>query len=142
MISNQIINKTGAYNIIVIYRFFFKKGEIKRAGFFISNDKILYTTYIGDNKKNCYFYFNKLYISKKYQKPNGFITKLSSKICLNDYGQLIEDLIKIKKENPNIFFCNNPENTSNYLNRGKQINMIKSFIKECITKKQNIFLPK
>ena len=141
-ITEKIINKTGAYNIIVIYRFFFKKGEIKRAGFFISNDKILYTTYIGDNKKNCYFYFNKLYISKKYQKPNGFITKLSSKICLNDYGQLIEDLIKIKKENPNIFFCNNPENTSNYLNRGKQINMIKSFIKECITKKQNIFLPK
>ena len=141
-ITEKIINKTGAYNIIVIYRFFFKKGEIKRAGFFISNDNILYTTYIGDNKKNCYFYFNKLYISKKYQKPNGFITKLSSKICLNDYGQLIEDLIKIKKENPNIFFCNNPENTSNYLNRGKQINMIKSFIKECITKKQNIFLPK
>ena len=47
----KIRNKTGAYNVILIYRFFFKKGEIKRANFFICTDKIIYTTYIGDYKK-------------------------------------------------------------------------------------------
>ena len=141
-LTEKIKNKTGAYNILLIYRFFFKKGEIKRTNFFISNDKILYTTYIGDNKKNCYFYFNKFYISNKFQKPDGIITKLSSKICLNEFGQLITDLIKIKQENPDIFFYNNPENTSAYLIRGLQIEMINRFIKECLKNNEKIFLPK
>ena len=129
-LSEKIKSKTGAYNIMIIYRFFFKKGEIKRANFFICTDKILYTTYIGDNKKNCYFYFNKYYLSNKLQKPDGFITKLSSNICLRDYIILIEDLIKIRKEHPEIFFCNNVENTKAYLNRGLQINMINNFVKK------------
>jgi predicted SnoaL-like aldol condensation-catalyzing enzyme len=141
-LTEKIKNKTGAYNILLIYRFFFKKGEIKRTNFFISNDKIIYTTYIGDNKKNCYFYFNKFYISNEFQKPNGIISKLSSKICLNEYGQLINDLIKIKQENPEIFFYNNPENTFAYLNRGLQIEMINRFIKECLKNNEKIFLPK
>ena len=141
-LSEKIKNKTGCVNILLIYRFFFKKGEIKRANFFISDDKIMYTTYIGDNKKNCYFYFNKYYISNEYQKPNGIISKLSSKICLNEYGQLITDLIKIKTENPDIFFYNNPNNTSRYLNRGLQIDMINQFIKENLKKDEKIFLPK
>ena len=141
-LTEKIKNKTGAFNIIIIYRFFFKKGEIKRANFFISNDKIMYTTYIGDNKKNCYFYFNKFYISSEYQKPNGIIAKLSSKICLNEYGQLITDLIKLKNENPDIYFYNNPNNTSSYLNRGLQIDMMNRFIKENIKRDEKIFLPK
>ena len=141
-LTEKIKNKTGAYNILLIYRFFFKKGEIKRVNFFISNDKIIYTTYIGDNKKNCYFYFNKFYISDKFQKPDGIITKLSSKICLNEFGQLITDLIKIKEKNPDIFFYNNPENTSAYLIRGLQIDMINRFIKECLKDNEKIFLPK
>ena len=141
-LTEKIISKTGAYNIILIYRFFFKKGEIKRANFFMSNDKVIYTTYIGDNKKDCYLYLNKLYISNENQKPNGLIAKLSSKICLNEYGQLISDLIKIRKENPYIYFFNNPENTSKYLNRGEQLFMIEQFIKECLNNNENILLPK
>ena len=139
-LSEKIRNKTGAYNIIVIYRFFFKKGEIKRANFFLCTDKIIYTTYIGDYKKNCYYYFDKFYLSNKYQKPDGFITKLSSNICLRDYSQLIEDLIKIRKEHPEIFFSNNIENTKIYLNRGLQIDMILNFVKEFNSDK--IILPK
>ena len=88
------------------------------------------------------FYFNKFYISNEFQKPNGIISKLSSKICLNEYGQLINDLIKIKQENPEIFFYNNPENTFAYLNRGLQIEMINRFIKECLKNNEKIFLPK
>ena len=126
-LSEKIRNKTGAYNVMLIYRFFFKKGEIKRSNFFICTDKILYTTYIGDNKKNCYYYFNKFYMANKYQKPDAFITKLSSNICLTDYFQLIEDLIKIKNEHQEIFFCNNIENTKKYLIRGEQIKMITNF---------------
>ena len=129
-LSEKIRNKTGAYNIILIYRFFFKKGEIKRANFFICTDKILYTTYIGDNKRNCYYYLKKFYIENKYQKPDGFITKLSSNICLIEYSQLIEDLIKVRNEHPEIFFCNNPENTKKYLSRGLQIDMINNFVKK------------
>ena len=141
-LTEKIISKTGAYNIILIYRFFFKKGEIKRVNFFMCNNKVIYTTYIGDNKKDCYSYFNKLYISNEYQKPRGLIAKLSSKICLNEYGQLIKDLIKIKQENPDIYFFNNPENTSKYLNRGEQLIMINRFIKECLNNNENILLPK
>jgi predicted SnoaL-like aldol condensation-catalyzing enzyme len=115
---------------MLIYRFFFKKGEIKRANFFICTDKILYTTYIGDNKKNCYYYLTKFYIENKYQKPDGFITKLSSNICLIEYSQLIEDLIKVRNEHPEIFFCNNAENTKKYLSRGLQIDMINNFVKK------------
>ena len=129
-LSEKIRNKTGAYNIMLIYRFFFKKGEIKRANFFICTDKILYTTYIGDNKKNCYYYLTKFYIENKYQKPDGFITKLSSNICLIEYSQLIEDLIKVRNEHPEIFFCNNAENTKKYLSRGLQIDMINNFVKQ------------
>ena len=129
-LSEKIRNKTGAYNIILIYRFFFKKGEIKRANFFICTDKILYTTYIGDNKKNCYYYLTKFYIENKYQKPDGFITKLSSNICLIEYSQLIEDLIKVRNEHSEIFFCNNAENTKKYLSRGLQIDMINNFVKQ------------
>ena len=129
-LSEKIKNKTGAYNIILIYRFFFKKGEIKRANFFICTDKILYTTYIGDNKKNCYYYLTKFYIENKYQKPDGFITKLSSNICLIEYSQLIEGLIKVRNEHPEIFFCNNAENTKKYLSRGLQIDMINNFVKQ------------
>ena len=141
-LSEKIISKTGAYNIILIYRFFFKKGEIKRVNFFMSNDKVIYTTYIGNYKKDCYSYFNKYYISNENQKPNGLIAKLSSKICLNEYSQLIKDLIKIRKENPEIYFFNNPENTSKYLIRGEQLNMINCFIKQCLTNNENILLPK
>ena len=141
-LTEKIISKTGAYNIILIYRFFFKKGEIKRVNFFMSNDKVIYTTFIGDNKKDCYSYFNKLYISNENQKPNGIIAKLSSKICLNEYGQLITDLIKIRQENSDIYFFNNPENTSKYLNRGEQLNMISNFIKEYLNNNEKIFLPK
>ena len=129
-LSDKIRNKTGAYNVMLIFRFFFKKIEIKRAIFFLCSDKILYTTYIGDNKKNCYYYFNKFYLSDKYKKPDAFITKLSSNICLNDYHQLIEDLIKIQNENPEIFFSNNIKNTKIYLNRSLQINMIKEYINQ------------
>ena len=139
-LSEKIRNKTGAYNIILIYRFFFKKGEIKRANFFLCTDKVLYTTYIGDNKKDCYYYLNKFYISNKYQKPDAFINKLSSNICLKDYSQLIEDLIQIQKEHPEIFFCNNTENTKKYLNRGLQINMITNFVKKINSNK--MILPK
>ena len=127
-LSEKIRNKSGAYNIILIYRFFFKKGEIKRANFFICTDKVLYTSYIGDNKNNCYYYLNKFYIENKYQKPDGFITKLSSNICLIEYCKLIEGLIRIRNEHPEIFFCNNPENTKMYLNRGLQIDMINNFV--------------
>ena len=141
-LTEKIISKTGAYNIILIYRFFFKKGEIKRVNFFMSNDKVIYTTYIGNYKKDCYSYFNKLYISNENQKPNGIIAKLSSKICLNEYGQLITDLIKIRQENSDIYFFNNPENTSKYLNRGEQLNMISNFIKEYLNNNEKIFLPK
>ena len=139
-LSEKIRNKTGAYIVMLIYRFFFKKGEIKRCNFFICTDKILYTTYIGDNKKNCYYYFNKFYMSNQYQKPNAFITKLSSNICLIDYSQLIEGLIKIKKEHPEIFFCNNIENTKKYLIRGEQIKMITNFVNNYNSNK--ILLPK
>ena len=140
-LSEKIINKTGAYNILFMYRYFFKKGEIKRANFFICNDKVLYTVFIGNNKKDCYYYLNKYYISNKYQRPKGILPKLTSKICLNEYGQLITDLIKIKKENNDIFFFVNPENITKFVNRGKQIYMINCFIKECINDKK-IFLPK
>ena len=132
--------KLGAYNVILIYRFFFKKGEIKRANLFICTDKIIYTTYIGDYKKNCYYYLNKFYFGNKNKKPNAFITKLSSNICLIDYHQLIEDLIKIQKEHPEIFFCNNVENTKIFLNRGLQINMITNFTKYLNSNK--MILPK
>ena len=141
-LTEKMISKTGAYNILLIYRFFFKKGEIKRINFFISNDKVIYTTYIGDYKNDCYSYFNKLYISNEYQKPNGLIAKLSSKICLTEYGQLIKDLIKVRKENPDIYFFNNPENTSKYLNRGEQLDMINRFLKECLTNNEKILFPK
>ena len=141
-LTEKMISKTGAYNILLIYRFFFKKGEIKRINFFISNDKVIYTTYIGDYKNDCYSYFNKLYISNEYQKPNGLIAKLSSKICLTEYGQLIKDLIKVRKENPDIYFFNNPENTSKYLNRGEQLDMINRFLKECLANNEKILFPK
>ena len=136
----KIRNKTGAYNVILIYRFFFKKGEIKRSQFFKCTDKIIYTTYIGDHKNNCYYYLDKFYMKNKYQKPNAFIAKLSSNICLRDYNQLIQGLIKIQKEHPEIFFCNNAENTQNFLIRGYQITMITNFIKYINSDK--ILLPK
>jgi inositol-1,3,4-trisphosphate 5/6-kinase/inositol-tetrakisphosphate 1-kinase len=135
----KIKNKTGCYIVMLIYRFFFKKKEIKRANIFIGNDKILYVTYVGDYKKNCYDYLNTLYLNNKSQKPDGFIIKLSSNICLKDYPQLIEDLIKIRKEHPEIFFSNNVDNTKIYLNRGLQINMINNFAKEFNSDK--LFLP-
>ena len=136
----KIKKKTGAYNVMVIYRFFFKKGEIKRANFFLCTDKIMYTTYAGDNRKNCYYYLNKFYVSNKSQKPDGIIAKLSSNICIKDYSELIEDLIKVRKEHPEIFFSNNTENTKAYLNRGLQINMIYNFAQKFNSDK--ILLPK
>ena len=139
-LAEKIKNKTNAFVVIVIYRFFFKKGEIKRAQFFECTDKIIYLTYCGDYKKHCYEYFNKLYLSNKYLKPNCFVTKLSSNICLRDYSKLIEDLIKIQNEHPEIFFCNKIENTKLYLNRGKQIEMIDNFFKEYISPR--VLLPK
>ncbi len=126
----KIKSKTGCYIVFLIYRFFFKKKEIKRANIFIGNDKIFYNTYVGDYKKNCYDYLNKLYLNNKNQKPDGFIIKLSSNICLKDYPELIEGIIKIRKEHPEIFFSNNGDNTKIYLNRGLQINMIDNFTKE------------
>ena len=141
-LSEKIMNKTGAINIILIYRFFWKKGEIKRINFFLCNDDILYSTYVGDNKNKCYEYFNKYYINNNI-KPKGVLAKLSSKICINDYNVLIEDLIKIKKENKDIKFFNNVENTKKYLIRGLQIDMIKDFINTCLKEEQTkVKLPK
>ena len=134
-LSDKIRNKTGAYNVMLIFRFFFKKIEIKRAIFFLCTNTVLYTTYIGDNKKNCYYYLNKFYLSDKFKKPDAFITKLSSNICLTDYHQLIEDLTKIQNENPEILFCNNIKNVKIYLNRSLQINLIKNFISQLKSEK-------
>ena len=118
-LSEKIINKTGAFNVLLIYRFFFIEKELQRAQFFLCNDEIIYTTYIGDHFKNCYHYLQKYYISNDYSKIDCVLCKLCTSDCLSTYPQLISDLSKIRKEHPEIF-----------LTRGLLVNLMKNFIKE------------
>ena len=138
-LSEKIINKTGAYNVLLIYRFFFIEKELPRVQFFICDDKILYTTYIGDHFNNCYYYLNKYYISNNYSKINCVLCKLCTSCCLTTYSQLISDLSKIRKEHPEIFFNTNPDNVEICLTRGLLVNLMKNFINSVNSK--NLVLP-
>ena len=129
-LSEKIINKTGAFNVLLIYRFFFIEKELQRAQFFLCNDEIIYTTYIGDHFKNCYHYLQKYYISNDYSKIDCVLCKLCTSDCLSTYPQLISDLSKIRKEHPEIFFNTNPKNVEICLTRGLLVNLMKNFIKE------------
>ena len=129
-LSEKIINKTGAYNVLLIYRFFFIEKEIQRVQFFLCNDQIIYTTYIGDHFKNCYYYLQKYYLSRNYSKIDCVLCKLCTTCCLSTYPQLISDLSRIRKEHPEIFFNTNPENVEICLTRGLLINLMKNFINE------------
>ena len=97
-LSEKIINKTGAYNVLLIYRFFFIEKEIQRVQFFLCNDQIIYTTYVGDHFKNCYYYLKKYYLSRNYSKIDCVLCKLCTTCCLSTYPQLISDLSKVRKE--------------------------------------------
>jgi len=103
-LSEKIINKKGAYNVLLIYRFFFIEKELQRAQFFLCTDEILYTTYIGNHFSNCYYYLNKYYLSKDYSKIDCVLCKLCTSCCLSTYPQLISDLSRVRKEHPEIFF--------------------------------------
>ena len=129
-LSEKIINKTGAFNVLLIYRFFFIEKELQRVQFFLCNDEIIYTTYIGDHFKNCYNYLQKYYISDDYSKINCVLCKLCTSCCLSTYPELISDLSKIRKEHPEIFFNTNPENVEICLTRGLLVNLMKNFLKE------------
>ena len=129
-LSEKIINKKGAYNVLLIYRFFFIEKELQRAQFFLCTDEILYTTYIGNHFSNCYYYLNKYYLSKDYSKIDCVLCKLCTSCCLSTYPQLISDLSRVRKEHPEIFFNTNPENVEICLTRGLLINLMKNFIKE------------
>ena len=129
-LSEKIINKTGAYNVLLIYRFFFIEKEIQRVQFFLCNDQIIYTTYIGDHFKNCYYYLQKYYLSRNYSKIDCVLCKLCTTCCLSTYPQLISDLSRIRKEHPEIFFNTNPENVEICLTRGLLVNLMKNFINE------------
>ena len=106
------------------------KKELQRVQFFLCNDEIIYTTYIGDHFKNCYNYLQKYYISDDYSKINCVLCKLCTSCCLSTYPQLISDLSKIRKEHPEIFFNTNPENIEICLTRGLLVNLMKNFLKE------------
>ena len=134
-LSEKIINKTGAYNVLLIYRFFFIEKELPRVQFFLCSDKIIYTTYIGDHFKNCYYFIEKYYLSRNYSKINCVLCKLCTSDCLKTYSQLISDLSLIRKENPDIFFNTNPENVEICLTRGLLINLTQNFINEINSRK-------
>ena len=138
-LSEKIINKTGAYNVLLIYRFFFIEKELPRVQFFLCDDKILYTTYIGDHFNNCYYFLNKYYISNNYSKINCVLCKLCTSCCLITYHQLISDLSRIRKEHPEIFFNTNPDNVEICLTRGLLVNLMKNFINKINS--QNLVLP-
>ena len=129
-LSEKIINKTGAYNVLLIYRFFFIEKEIQRVQFFLCNDRIIYTTYVGDHFKNCYYYLKKYYLSRNYSKIDCVLCKLCTTCCLSTYPQLISDLSKVRKEYPEIFFNTNPENVEICLTRVLLIDLMKKFISE------------
>ena len=134
-LSEKIIYKTGAYNVLLIYRFFFIEKEVPRAQFFICTDKIMYTTYIGDHFKNCYYYLHKYYISENYSKIDCVLCKLCTSCCLTTYPVLISDLSAIRKENPEIFFNTNPDNVEICLTRGLLVNLMKNFINKISSNK-------
>ena len=127
-LSEKIINKTGAYNCLLIYRFFFIEKELPRVQFFLCTDKVIYTTYIGNHFNNCYYYLEKYYLSTNYSKIDCVLCKLCTTDCLTTYSQLISDLAKTRKEHPEIFFNTNPANVEICLTRGLLINLMKNFI--------------
>ena len=134
-LSEKILNKTGAYNVLLIYRFFFIEKEVQRAQFFLCTDKIMYTTYIGDHFKNCYYFLQKYYVSGNYSKIDCVLCKLCTSCCLTTYPQLISDLSAIRKENPEIFFNTNPDNVEICLTRGLLVNLMKNFINKISSNK-------
>ena len=129
-LSEKIINRKGSYNVLVIYRFFFLEKEMQRAQFFICSDKILYSTYIGNHFTNCYYYLNKYYLSRNYSRIDSALCKMFTSCCLTTYSQLIKDLSRIRRENPEIFFSTNPENIEICLTRGLLNEIIKKLISE------------
>ena len=135
ILSEKIINKTGAYNVLLIYRFFFIEKELQRAQFFLCTNEIIYTTYVGDHFNNCYYYLQKYYISPNYRKIDCVLCKLCTSCCLSSYPQLIADLSRIRKEHPEIFFNTNPDNVKICLTRGLLINLMKNFINGINNKK-------
>ena len=138
-LSEKIINKTGAHNILLIYRFFFIEKELPRVQFFLCSDETMYTTYIGDHFNNCYYYLNKYYLSSNYSKIDSVLCKLCTTDCLKTYSQLISDLSRIREEHPEIFFNTNPNNVEICLTRGLLIDLMKNFINQINS--SNLVLP-
>ena len=127
-LSEKIQNKTGAFNILIIYRYFFKKKEIKRATFFLCDDDLLYTTYVGDYSKNCYDYLEKYYLKDEKNRISAVIAKLSSNFILSNYYQLLKDFSKIQQKYQDVFYCNNAENSEMFSVRQKMVEYMKKYL--------------
>lgn len=119
-------SKMGHINALLLYRYFYKLNEIKRAHLFISNDKVNYISYVGSLGQEGYD--DLLDIGRLHGNINCIIPKFSDAHEVTQYQKIIKTIIEYTKKHPNVISMTNLSNIGIYLERNKMIKYMNDFI--------------
>lgn len=121
-------SKIGYVNALLLYRYFYKSNEIKRAHLFISNDKVNYISYVGSIGQEGYD--DLLDIGKLHGNINCIIAKFSDAHEVKQYQKIIKTIIEYTKKHPNVISMTNLSNIEIYLERNQMLKYMNDFITE------------
>lgn len=136
-ILNQALKELNPINCLVIYRFLFKSGEIKRAHLFICNDKVNYIAFIGSIGQESYDEMLDLSINSK-AKIDCFLGKFSEVQELTRFNKMIKTIEAYCDKNKQFYCINSLKHLDKFLIREKMISLMRDYCKlDSVTKLNN-----
>jgi hypothetical protein len=130
----ELLNELNPLRVLVFYRFFFKKLEYLRAKHFDSNEKVLFSSYVGslhleEDEDDFDFSLN--------GKFNCVLIKLNEKQDTHYMKKLINKFNTYSVLNKNILFVNSLKNLDSFLERHKMILFLQEFCESEAVKNVN-----
>jgi len=141
----DLLQELNPIRVLVFYRFFFKKLEYLRAKHFNSNERVLFSSYVGslyleEDEEDLDFSLN--------GKFNSILIKLNEKQDTQYLKKLIHKFNELSELNKNIIFINSLKNLDSFLKRHKMILFLQEFCQSEEVKRineesgMNVRLPK
>lgn len=124
----QAIKELKPINCLIIYRYLFKSGEIKRAHLFICNSKVNYIAYIGSTGQSSYDDLLDLSINYK-GKIDCFLGKFSEVQELQYFDKMIKSIEAYCDKNKDLYCINSLKHLDKFLIREKMIVLMQDYCK-------------
>lgn len=124
------IDEINPIRVLFFYKIIFKKRELKRAKFFISNKYVLFTHHLGiDDNLDLNFKFSCI------------LFKFSQLKEKETYKILISNTIEYTDSHKEILLLNSLANLNNFLERPLMVNSIRNFCEENNDILKNVYIP-